>query len=226
MDWTHFSGDVNQTNLAASYPSPFGTKLNQPLTVIGQNRLDQVNLVLGQHADFGLVKKMRFFGGMQYANIQAFATNYFSTTFPVNPAGITAISQFDNADFKGFGPVVGIDYAYELSSEFSLTAHGAGSILYGTGRYSAGYTAAPINLVYTSVYGKNRFVVPSLEAKLGMNYAYSLAQGIINIEGGYQSLNYFNALQTQGLNGITGALTSSDYGLYGPYLGLKYIGNV
>ena len=38
--------------------------------------------------------------------------------------------------------------------------------------------------------------------------------------------NYFNGLQTQGLAGFTGSLTTSNYGLYGPYLGLKYVGNV
>ena len=51
-----------------------------------------------------------------------------------------------------------------------------------------------------------------------------MMQGVLNLEGGYMSTNYFNALQSQG-GAISGSLASSDYGLYGPYFGLKYLGN-
>lgn len=229
IDWTHFSSNKNEIDLAGYIP--LNARLvvtNQPVAQYSKDKLDQVNVVMGQHADFGMVKKMRFFGGMQYAHLQIDSTNYFGTRFTSPPYPVlpfSSVSQFDNTDYKGFGPVIGIDYAYELSNAFSLTARGAGSILYGTSRYSNGYVGAPVNLVFASRSNKVRTIVPSLDAKLGVNYAYSVGQGILNLEGGYQALNYFNALQTQGIAGFAGQVTNSDYGLYGPYFGLKYVGN-
>lgn len=222
VNWMHFSDSVNNTNLSGTLLAltpqfSLSPQLNQAFHLIGENKLDQINLEMGQSANFGLVKKMRFFGGLQYAHIQANATQYFTT--------LTSFERFDNTDFKGFGPTVGIDYAYDLSNAFSLTAHGSGSVLYGTSRYSGGFVLQPSNLVYLSSYAKAHVMVPSLDAKLGMNYAYNMMQGVLNFEGGYQSTNYFNALQTQGLGGITGSIANSDYGLYGPYFGLKYLGN-
>ena len=136
------------------------------------------------------------------------------------------VSQFDNTDFKGLGPVIGIDYAYDLTNALSLTANGAGSILYGSGRFSNGLVGVPVNVVFASRYGSKKSMVPSFEAKLGLNYAYSMTQGVLNLAGGYQVVNYFNALHATGVAGILGTgITDSDFGLYGPYLGVKYVGS-
>jgi hypothetical protein len=221
VDWMHFSDNPDRTNLVGSIitfqpPATVRVLANQAFHLIGETRLDQLNLEMGQIANFGLVKKMRFFGGLQYAHIQANATQYYTT--------LTPFERFDNTDFKGFGPTVGIDYAYDVSNAFSLTAHGAGSVLYGTSRYSNGFVLQPAGLVYSSTYAKAHVMVPTLDAKLGMNYAYNMMQGVLNFEGGYQSTNYFNALQSQG-GALSGSLANSDYGLYGPYFGLKYLGN-
>lgn len=232
MNWMHFSSLTNQGNLTGSIPSPFGGMvLNQAFNLAGEDRLDQVNILLGQLVDFGLIDKMRFFGGLQYAHLQTNVTNYFSTVFTkLNPAdpdlAFTSVNQFDNTEFKGLGPIIGIDYALDISRELSVTAHSSGSILYGTSRYSNGYVGAPFGLVVSSLYGKTRVIVPGLDTKLGMNYAYSLMQGVLNFEGGYQALNYFNIIQTQTLADISSPITTSYYGLYGPYFGLKYVGNV
>lgn len=217
VDWTHFSQDQTHVDLAGTAIVPgVGILANQPYNLIGENAFDQLDIELGQLANFGLVKNMRFFGGMQYAHIKTNATNYFTTR--------TTIERFDNTDFKGFGPTIGIDYAYDLSNALSVTAHGSGSVLYGTTRYSNGFVLQPQGAVFSSTYAKAHVMVPTLDAKLGMNYAYNMMQGVLNFEGGYMSTNYFNALQSQG-GAISGSLASSDYGLYGPYFGLKYLGN-
>ncbi|MGL6029165.1 MAG: Lpg1974 family pore-forming outer membrane protein, partial [Legionella sp.] len=46
-----------------------------------------------------------------------------------------------------------------------------------------------------------------------------------NFEGGYHVVNYFDALQSQGQS-LTDGVSSVDYGLAGPYFGVKYVGNV
>jgi hypothetical protein len=221
IDWTHYSGDGNQSGFIGVMPLfPFVSTYQ----MISQNRLDQVNLVMGQHVDVGLVKKMRFYGGLQYANIQANATDYYTHQLQLAPP-FNSVYLFDNTDFKGLGPVVGIDYSYDITNALSITANGEGSILSGTSRYSVGYVGQPIGLVLASVSGTKKSIVPGLAAKLGLNYAYNMAQGVMNFEGGYQALNYFNVLQTQSLQNLNSTILNADYGLYGPYIGVKYLGN-
>jgi len=233
VDWLHYSSDTNQSGFLGIVPvppvpsaAPVGSSFFQsPFTVISKNRVDQLNLVMGQHTDVGLVKKMRIYGGMQYANIQSNSTNYYPRSFVLNIGAFSPISLVDNTDFKGFGPVFGIDYSYNVTSAWSVTAKGAGSILYGTSRYNGEYIANSAGLVIGSVYQANKNIVPSVEAKLGLNYEYVMPQGVMNVAGGYQVVNYFNALSTQVLQNLANPISYTNYGLYGPYLGVKYIGN-
>ncbi|KTD64208.1 Lpg1974 family pore-forming outer membrane protein [Legionella shakespearei] len=229
LTWMHYKSDTTQGDFRGFIPfSTLAPPLFTSYTAASENQLDQVNLVMGQHADFGLVKNMRFYGGLQYANIRSDITHlYNQSPAALIPSGITSVSLHDDSDFKGVGPVIGIDYSYDLTNEFSLTANGAGSILYGSSRVFTGYVGAPVAAVIASWYGSKKTMVPSLEAKLGVNYAYGMAQGTLNIEGGYQVVNYFHALQTFGVESpAANVITTSDFGLYGPYLGLKYVGNV
>ncbi|HAT9857255.1 TPA: Lpg1974 family pore-forming outer membrane protein [Legionella pneumophila] len=227
LTWIHYSDFANPSGLVGRIdipPLPPALAFPRLFSAIYKNRFEQVNLVMGQHADFGLVKDMRFYGGLQYANIEIDNTNYYFGAFPQ----LGGVNLFDNTDYKGVGPVVGIDYAYALTNALSVTANGAASVLYGKGKYNIGYVALPTGssgAIVRSIYANKRTIVPSLEAKLGLNYAYNMAQGVLNLEGGYQVMNYFNALHTQFLQNMANPVTNSDYGLYGPYIGAKYIGN-
>jgi len=82
-----------------------------------------------------------------------------------------------------------------------------------------------LGLVFASRYRAVKRVVPAFEAKLGLNYAYNMPQGILNFEGGYQAINYFNVLQTQPGQNLLAPVFNTNYGLYGPYFGFKYLGN-
>lgn len=228
LNWMHFKNNATQPGFVGQFILSFPIEVTLPYTVVSKNQFDQVNLVLGQHVDLSPVNKLRFYGGMQYANIQADITNYSNgTTADLIAGGITSENRIENTDFKGFGPAAGIDYSYFLTEGLSLTANGAGSILYGTSRIYSAYVTLPANQTLQSIYGTRKIIVPSLEAKLGLNYGYHMAQGVLNLEGGYQAVNYFRAVQATGINGFAGGkLTDSDFGLYGPYLGLKYVGNV
>jgi len=186
-----------------------------------KNMFDKVDLVLGQHVDFGLLKNARFYGGLQYANIRSSDSRSYQVPPVALGLGITGVSSHDNSKYYGVGPVIGIDYSYDLPHGLSMTATTAGSILAGTSRNSTGFAYAPTGLVPTSTYMHKKSIVPGLEAKLGLNYAHAMAQGVLNIFGGYQALNYFNALPV-----LTGTQnTDSDFGLYGPYFGLSWLGN-
>jgi hypothetical protein len=196
----------------------FGLGL-KPYVAANQTHFDQVNVVLGQHLDLSISNKMRIYGGLQYANIQANATHYFALAGTV-PVTYTSFNFFDNSNFRGVGPKIGVDYSYDLPGGLSLVANGASSLLYGTSRLSKGLVYIPSNLVVSATYASRKAIVPAFEGKLGLNYGYSLAQGLINLEGGYQAVDYYDVLQTSS----TTAVSSSNFGLYGPYVGLKYVG--
>lgn len=226
--WVHYTNDTKLDGFHGFIP--FSTQLPplfSPYRVDLDNQFDQVNLVMGQHSDFGLVNKMRFYGGMQYAYIHDYEYYYYALSpAQLLPAGVGAVYQYDKPDFRGWGPVLGIDYSYNVTGEFSVTANGAASVLYGTSRFSNGYIGTPVGVIITALNGSKKVIVPSLEAKLGVNYAYNMSQGVLNIQAGYQATNYFNAIQTIGIAGFAAPrVAASDYGLYGPYFGLKYVGN-
>ncbi|MCP0914772.1 MULTISPECIES: Lpg1974 family pore-forming outer membrane protein [Legionella] len=218
ISWLHY--DVSTDAGAFTGGTPFGVA-NYNLNIL--NRFDQVNLVMGQHVDFGLVKNAQFYGGLQYASIRNDHNHAYTLPAAAIPAGVTAISEFNRSDFNGVGPVIGINYAYDVASGFSLTANTESSILYGTTRVDRGLVFSPGSVVPASRYGSRKTVVPSVEAKLGLNYAHTLAQGMFNLSGGYQIVNYFNALTMTSLGGDT---LNSDFGLYGPYLGINWLGNI
>ncbi|WED43024.1 Lpg1974 family pore-forming outer membrane protein [Legionella cardiaca] len=221
MTWVHFdSEDSRQSGFAGV--TPFTGLLEVPFDITFNDRFDQVNLVMGQHVDMGLLKNARFYAGLQYARIRIDTDYIYALTLPgVAPAGVV---QDRDTDFNGVGPVIGIDYSYDLAHGFSVTANGAASVLYGTTRLNDSFVFAPNGLVPVSIYASKKAVVPGVQAKLGLNYACELTQGVLNIEGGYQVIDYFDALQTRDI--CCGRLKNSDFGLYGPYLGAKWVGNI
>ncbi|MFC3909843.1 Lpg1974 family pore-forming outer membrane protein [Legionella dresdenensis] len=223
LNWSHYDVD---DNVGSAFPGTYQLSYLLPPTnalysLSLTNQYDQVNAVVGQHVDMGILKNARFYGGLQYAKIYVNQTKSYAVSALVL-AATRGVGSVTNADFNGFGPTVGIDYSYDLAQNFSLTANTAASLVYGSSRYQSS-TVLGSNVVPYTVYASRKAVIPSFEAKLGANYAYQMAQGTLNIEGGYQAVNYFNALQTPSV--INTGLTTSDFGLYGPYFGVKWLGN-
>lgn len=206
LDWAHYDTTSHFT----------------PFNVYNSNRFDRANMVLGQHIDFSQAKSTRFYGGLQYTSIQVnqIANNLsIPTQFGV-PAFI-AIQQNNNTDFKGVGPIVGIDFAYALGrSGFSITANTATSLLYGNSRTNIANMETNPALVHSSIYANKKSMVSGIEEKLGLNYKHEFSQGQLTLDGGYQALNYFNPLTRVATAGIV----NSDFGLYGPYFGLHWLG--
>ncbi|MBA2711219.1 MAG: hypothetical protein H0U57_11580 [Tatlockia sp.] len=213
---TNNGGFSGQTSYSTSF-LPFNLDL--------RNRFDQVNFVLGQHVNMGLKKNARFFGGLQYAKIRVEERRDFTLV----PAALlqqraNGLQQYHNSEVYGFGPVIGIDYSYNLINGFSLTANTASSLLKGVSRFANGFKISPTGLIRFNDSLSYKLVVPSFEAKLGLAYANEWPSGILNLEGGFQAINYFNVFRERDQYSTHPGKT--DFGLYGPYFGAKWIGNV
>lgn len=213
-----------------------------------RSRWDAVNIELGQHVDFSEWKVIRFHGGAQFARIEngaragfvnrdVFPSSLFinanSTALTIAAAANT--NQFNRLNgsqsrFNGFGPRVGADMSYNVGNGFAVYANGATALLVGQSRLRTDFGFN--RLATVPFFGDNRHhsrttMVPEMEAKLGAKYSYAMASGDLTLDAGYMWVQYWNAtrnLLDRGLNNFE--VREGNFALNGPYVGLKWVGNV
>lgn len=203
VNWTYFSNksDFSVLNGVANFNNLVGAHRLQ-----WEPTFNAVNVEMGQHVDFGEMKNIRFHGGLQYANIE---TSLRARTVVGN-----ATLALSKSTFSGLGPRTGMDMSYDFGNGFAVYGNGAAAILVGNSDFDASIAG-----VLTRVHGEKTAIVPELEAKLGAKYTYAMAQGDLTLDAGWMWANYFNAQH------LTNTI-ESDFALQGPYIGLKYVGNV
>ncbi|MDI9819633.1 MULTISPECIES: Lpg1974 family pore-forming outer membrane protein [unclassified Legionella] len=184
---------------------------------------DAVNLEFGQHVDFGDYKDIRFHAGVQYARIEheiRAAGSMFA------PGSLPSIALTSNHKYNGFGPRIGADMTYNFGNGFAIYGNGATAILVGDAKFnSSAATSAfgPLLPTFARVSGSKTTIVPEVEAKLGAKYTYAMAQGDLTLDAGWMWVNYFNANH---YISTAGTFRETDFGIQGPYVGLKWVGNV
>lgn len=182
---------------------------------------DAVNLEFGKHMDFDETKSARFHAGVQYAHIQ---NNMFLTP-DVLPEFLDEASLSNTMKFNGFGPRVGADFNYLLGNNFSIYGNGAAALLVGTSSFS-NVLSIDNNFILGNN-GSRTTVVPELELKIGAKYVYVAAQGDFTLDAGYMWVDYIGEPLHAGLGTLGVAFAQgTDFALNGPYIELKWEGNV
>ena len=230
INWYHLSKSTSRTyglqpeaafNYGVLAPTYTSTVEGGESTI--DPKWDAVNFEFGQHVDFGDHKAIRFHGGAQYARLANSITKssgaligYPGVTLSSSTTSYTHASTY-NPTYNGFGPRLGMDMAYDWDNGLGIYANGATAILAGTRSFNATYSDSLHNSVGTS--GSQTVIVPAIDAKLGATYTYAMAQGALTLDAGWMWVNYFNVHQD-----IDG--DNHDFGLQGPFIGLKWLGNV
>lgn len=211
INWYHFDNDTNHNHHGQTvfFGTPaVGADFFARVRV--QPEWDAVNIEVGQLANFGEQKHIRFHAGAQYARVED------TIRARIAVAGVGDFGVRSESTFNGFGPRVGADLAYDFGNGLAVYGNGAGSILVGDSKFS--FNDASSVLGFGSLHGSKTAIVPEVDAKLGATYTFALAQGDFSLDAGYMWVNYFDA--------VNSGFVQSNFALNGPYFGVKWVGNV
>ena len=222
VNWYHLTKSSDRTfGPGPTVTGAFGTTSVTPVSAVASldPKWDMVNIEFGQHVDFGDNKSVRFHGGGEYARLSNDVAT--SSVLTVKRPGVVA-SKVANATtykptYNGFGPRLGADMAYGFGNGLSVYANGATAMLAGTSSFTTSYTDTLGD--FETVKHSRTTIVPEIDAKLGATYTYAMAQGDLTLDAGWMWVNYFNVHENNDS-------LRSDFGLQGPFIGLKWLGNV
>ena len=178
-----------------------------------------------------------------FAGVEGTRIGQKYNTFYSNADGTVSRSIDTPSSFCGAGPRLGADFSYEIFEGLSFNGEGVVSLLVGNLKnhttyrsnspFLAGLGITPPNTQTTHVNDRTG-IVPAFKCKLGLDYAFSVADYAFDIDVGYEVRLYLNAIQSvdMGSEVVTPPIAPdeigvfartfqrniSNFGLSGPYL--------
>ncbi|GGI87295.1 Lpg1974 family pore-forming outer membrane protein [Legionella impletisoli] len=209
LNWYHLNDNTQTQVFPVNFVALGGLPASNTETYTQSPKWDAVNLEMGQTINYGHWLNVRVHGGAQYARLKV-DTSYIGE----NAVG-TSYSFGQSSTYNGFGARTGIDASYDLGKGLNIYSKAAAALLFGKNEINQQFSSSFGAFVPAT--GSRTAVVPEIEGKLGLNYNYPLANGLLTIDGGYMWVNYFDALSTINLD-------DSNFAVNGPYFGLKWVG--
>lgn len=212
------------------------------------NKLNTIDVDMGQFLDIGTRLRMRMFAGLRAAQVEQDIQNTYHdmTDVAITNAVGTSLAHFHHKDdlketfnsrFQGLGPLMGIKTSYNVWNCFGVTALVDAAMLVGKVDTSTN-SWQRINLIDNAtntsifpeifpvnIYSQNDDniwrVVPAVDAKLGLNYSYIFRnRSAITLEAGYQSSYYLDAVDK--VEPFTDNRNTSSIAYSGPYASLNF----
>lgn len=235
IDWMHYSrGDTSSVRILAPFQvGPRAQTAHQGKSDV-KFEFDTLHLDAGQSVNFGSRLQMRFFGGINVANIKEILITSHRDT--------TAISNLKSeifSKFGGIGPRFGADASYSLCHGWGIVGQIGASILTGSLKTSTKYNSFSIALISQGIPENSKAIsatntsriVPAIDTKVGINYSHLFGiNSIFTVEIGYQAASYLNAIKayypdsvvknisTGTVTGASMAKSETNFGINGPYL--------
>ena len=179
-------------------------------------KLSVVDLDVGQYVDVGDRLQLHPFAGLRFARVENNLRGQYGSVDPIDPDVIYTEDDAFNSRFSGIGPLLGADANYNLGGGVHVAAHVATTLLVGKVDTDSRFASTQSNeaRVITSVQSPLfaqlseqitdsasiesadvTRVVPSLDAKLGLNYSYQFdCDSVVTVEGGYKVTQYIDAV--------------------------------
>lgn len=219
LNWYHLSSPSTSYSALYTFGVPLAQRSYESDLASIHPSWDAVNFEVGQIVKMSARNVMRLHAGAQYSRIAS------SLSHLGNEALALGGGDYDTEEmqYSGFGPRLGAELAYFMTSDFSVYAKSATALLFGTSKTNS----TRGNLVFpppTVIYLNRTQVVPEVDLKLGLQYDYALSNSKLSADLGYMWVNYFSPISQ--LNPFFNNFDSSNFTLQGLYFGLKWLAPV
>ncbi len=168
---------------------------------------DAINGDLGQHINIDPLLKTRLFAGISGIILQQqLNTVYNGVQRDTNTGGLSGFVNFpqtQESKFNGAGLRLGLDgESKAYFDNLSILGTFAGSLLIGTQYARTEFSGSSSSLQNAGITSNKQAIgnksyaniVPAVDGKLGLKYAYQHQDKTLTIEGGYMAAIYVNAL--------------------------------
>lgn len=240
LDWYHINNTQNKTfgdvTLTGNPAFVSGSQFTRTTYISSVNsaggtasanpRMDDVNMLFGQHVDFSDVTSANLGWGWKWARVAGsnnVAMNGTISTVTEGAAPVTTAYNFNSNGsntFNGFGPEVSLLGEYELIDHLNIYGKGDFSALAGFSKSSMTYGDVVSGGTVT---GSSSVVAitPVVAGKLGLNYGWDMTGfGVVSFDVNYDFRQYINAFRNVNPALSSGNKSSSSFSAQGIVFGL------